>query len=143
MVLGLLCVASMLSAQEPDHTVGFRELSADAGITICQGGKPYSFVATNLTPEFEAVTRAHEAKHIEQIRRFPNCPAFYRWYGSPQGRLDSEAEAYAAGWCVARNFNADPMRYRQWVFQSLVASSVGKLEPDAITTALKRFEMCP
>jgi len=45
-------------------------------------------------------THAHEQKHIEQYRRFKTCAAFDWYYHSDIGRLESEAEAYVAGWCA-------------------------------------------
>jgi hypothetical protein len=68
------------------------------GMTECytrRDGVPYPVAWINadvLKGPDEEGTVAHERKHSEQVRRFPNCGSFQMWYQS--NMADAEAEAF-------------------------------------------------
>lgn len=95
--------------------ISFKELTGYAGVTVCWQGKAFAFISTKLDRIEEAETRAHEAKHQEQMDRFKTCEAFNDWYVTPLGQAEAEAEAYAAGLCRAIELGADPVSRRRAV----------------------------
>ena len=106
-------------AVRDDRKISVEYMSSLNGMAYCMDRGPLAFVRVGLSEIDHAATTAHEKKHIEQYTRYPTCTLFYRWYTTPVGTLETEAEAFAAGWCVAAKMGADTVSYRSWILQSL------------------------
>lgn len=95
-----------------DQNISFERLQRLDGLAFCVDEKASFWVDGDVVRiggwELKA-TIAHEEKHREQYRRFPTCAAFDWYYNSSVGRLESEAEAYVAGWCAAYDDVPDPV----------------------------------
>lgn len=142
---GLLAAGCVGCAyQQNTHTllsqsISYAKLSGYLGVTYCFQGKPYSFISTELNDWEEVATRAHEAKHREQARRFDSCEAFTRWHQTPKGTVAAESEAYHAGLCAAVARGADPIALRQSYVDRIVrllGSEANRHEVDRAFTSL-------
>ncbi len=85
-----------------ESVVTFGQLAEMDGVTFCIGKQVFTRVDPTLDSIMIRDVEVHEAKHREQFARFPSCDAFNAYYRTPVGKLQSEAEAYAAGWCESR-----------------------------------------
>lgn len=66
---------------------------APLGLTECTNSGALGWVNVDvLGTRDEKGTVAHERKHMEQIRRFPDCAAFNVWYRA--NTAEAEAEAF-------------------------------------------------
>ena len=108
------------------------------GLTVCFEGKGYSFISTHAIPANEVqATTVHEATHRNQYERFDSCRAFDKWYATPKGMLETEAEAYAAGYCAIKG-GEDPIE----LFQSYVNRMerlIGTINRLEIVATLHRY----
>lgn len=80
---------------------------ADA-ITLCLPGiGPVQQFAEGLTGELEEIVTIHEMMHVQQCRSM-GAAAWYLTYGSREGRMRLEAEAYCAEIEFLARRGADP-----------------------------------
>ena len=109
-----------VAASMPDGAkMSYKFLSGLAGVTFCYQGQAYSFINSRQDGTELADTRAHEAKHREQVARFRDCKTFDDYYHTPVGMLELEAEAYKAGACESIKRGIDPATVEQWSVQTL------------------------
>ena len=128
LLVGLLLPADLV-AQRPTlqltdsaghpAAISFDELTGYAGVTICWKGRAWSYIAEGMDSMSAAETRAHEAKHREQMQRYPSCTAFAEWYATPKGQISAETEAYAAGLCRWVELGGDGVSRRRSIQQLL------------------------
>lgn len=140
-LLALLLAAPLAAQREPQVIDGY-QLASWYGVTVCHNGMGYSFIASNLAAIDSAATRAHEAMHREQYTRFPSCDAFIRYYQTPRGKLQSEAEAYHAGWCVSIRMGADSVSLRQAFIEQISRYFGGEVNQLEIARDFDRYR-CP
>ncbi len=78
------------------------DLAGYAGVAFCTGrNQSVAFINVDVLSTSDLITvPPHEAKHREQFTRFPSCKAVRRHYRTGTGRMQMEAEAYAAGYCA-------------------------------------------
>jgi hypothetical protein len=93
--------------------VAFDLLAKLDGLTFCVDGKVTYWIDGMIDSTEEKATRVHELKHVEQYHRYPSCAAFELYYRTPQGRMDSEMEAYVAGWCSVYSEMDDPTQIKR------------------------------
>ena len=144
----LLVFASPLMAQDrltnglPRGAITYSEMRDFLGISFCMDGKGYTFILDGLSPTEAADVRAHEAKHREQYRRYPNCAAASRWLNTPRGAMESEAEAYMAGLCVSVAAGLDKLTLMQNYagrIERLLGSEINRVE---IIQAMQKYDHC-
>jgi len=91
-------------------------------VTYCDTSpEPKTWYRTNVEkhPLYEEV-KAHEAIHIQQMKRFPNCKASVEWLSlDPQHRINFEAEAYCKTLDTSVKLGFD-RRERLWQFIQMV-----------------------
>lgn len=136
--LALMVFAPACAAQSKDdnRVVKVAWLASLYGITVCYEGRGYSFIAANISEIEAADTRAHEAKHREQYTRYKNCQEFDEYYKTPRGKMEIEAEAYAAGYCVAVEKGSDPVSLLQ-SYAERIEFLVGSINRFEILTTLR------
>jgi hypothetical protein len=124
--------------KDSTRVVRVSRLTEVYGLTVCFEGKGYSFISTHSIPLNEVqATVVHEAMHREQYERFASCRDFDKWYETPKGMVETEAEAYAAGYCAIKG-GEDPIE----LFQSYVnriERLVGTINRLEIVTTLHRY----
>ena len=144
-----LCVPADMAQAQSSKDRGTKKWSVKVeylaelyGVAFCRDDGPFYMVKGGLSKLDVIETTAHEQKHIEQYARFPTCKAFYRWYETPVGTLEAEAEAFAAGRCAVASLGVDTLSLRQNHLQSLIRYYVpGTTIYDAYQ-AYKRYERC-
>jgi len=143
------CFAPALAAQHAktvqmsmDSILTFGQLARLDGVTFCVDGKVLSYISADLDSIGRADVEAHEAKHREQYARWKSCKAFQDYYKTPVGRLESEAEAYVAGYCVAVKMGADPVQFKGNYIRNLYALFGGGVMPGVILETWKKYEHC-
>jgi hypothetical protein len=104
----------------PNWSVNVNYLGELNGVAFCRDEGAFYLVKGGLSAMEKAATEAHEAKHLAQHRRYTNCKAFYDYYDTPVGRLETEAEAFVAGWCVQVAMGADDLSLKQNYLQLLI-----------------------
>jgi hypothetical protein len=82
------------------RTITYGWLQHVVGFTFCLNGQGHTFISPNQSFLDLVDTDAHEAKHREQMQRYPSCKAFDESTHSLKGQILTEAEAYAAGVCA-------------------------------------------
>jgi hypothetical protein len=112
------------------------------GVTFCRENGSFYLVKGGLSAMDEASTKAHEKKHIEQHGRFKTCKTFYAWYDTPVGRLETEAEALAAGWCVQVKMGADPVSLKQSFILLLIRYYVPGTQVYEASKVFAKYEDC-
>jgi hypothetical protein len=152
LVVGLLVPAEVAQAQAkvttgrgtPEWMVNVHYLAELYGVAFCRPEGSFFLVMGGLSAIDEAATKAHEKKHIEQHGRFRNCEMFYGWYGTPLGKLEVEAEALAAGWCVQVKMGADALSTKQSALLLLIRYYVpGTQIYEAAQVFAKYAKECP
>lgn len=110
------CFVSVAHAQETtfvrmsaESVLTFGQLAGLDGVTFCIGKQVFSRVDPTLDSIMIHDVEVHEAKHREQFARFPSCEAWNAYYRTPNGKLQTEAEAYAAGYCEAKRRGYEDM----------------------------------
>jgi hypothetical protein len=113
------------------------------GVAFCRDTGSFYLVKGGLSDLDRIETTAHEAKHMEQYTRFKDCSAFYRFYDTPKGKLEIEAEAFAAGWCVVTKRGVDPISLRAQHIQLLMRHYVPGTQVFEVATVYGRYARCP
>ena len=126
----------------PDWAVKVDYLGALNGISFCRPNGSFYMVVGGLSAMERAATEAHERKHMEQYDRFKDCAAFYRWYDTPKGKMASEAEAFAAGWCVQVAMGADGYSLRSGYLLNLITNYVPGTPIYEVAQEFKKYEGC-
>lgn len=121
-----------------DSIVTFGQLAQDIGFTFCTDGNVYSRIDPTLDSIMLRDVAAHEAKHREQFARFASCAIWNAYYRTPVGRLESEAEAYAAGWCESRRLGWADLEDLERQYLRNIYGLLGGGTP--IFTILQRFK---
>jgi hypothetical protein len=145
LLIGLLVPTEVAQAQgrlTKRWRVGVEYLSGLNGVSFCRDEGAFYLVKGGLSQIEKAATEAHEAKHLEQYTRFTDCRAFYKYYDTPKGKLEMEAEAFAAGWCVQTKAGADPMSLRAMHIQLLLMHYVPGTPVYEVAQAHARHEDC-
>jgi hypothetical protein len=126
--------------------VAFEALQKLDGLTFCVGSKVSFWLDGSIDGGELKATIAHERKHVEQYHRFATCADFDLYYRTPVGRLESETEAYVAGWCAAygdmEGLN-DPLSLKARSIH-LIATGYG-FDPFMVVQTWKKYEdqECP
>jgi hypothetical protein len=146
LLVGLFVPAEIAQAQNgrgtKDWVVGVEYLSELNGLTFCRDAGSFFLLKGDLSAMDEAATKAHERKHVEQGGRFTSCKAFYKWYDTPVGKLESEAEALAAGWCVQVKMGADPLSLKQSFLLLLIRYYVPGTQIYEAAQVFAKYERC-
>jgi hypothetical protein len=148
LLVGLLVPADVAQAQgsqgrgTPNWRVKIDYLAELYGVTFCRDEGSFYLVRGGLSAMDEAATKAHEKKHIEQHSRFKTCDAFYKWYDTPLGRLETEAEALAAGWCVQVKMGADALSLKQSFVLLLIRYYVPGTQVYEASKVFAKYEDC-
>jgi hypothetical protein len=148
LLVGLLVPADVAQAQGsinrggPDWRVKVDYLAELYGVAFCRDNGSFYLVKGDLSAMDKASTEAHERKHIQQHGRFKNCKAFYKWYDTPVGRLETEAEALAAGWCVQTKMGADPLSLKQAYLLLLIRYYVPGTQVYEAAQVFAKYERC-
>ena len=146
LVVGLLVPADVAQAQgrlTKNWKVGVEYLSGLNGVAFCRDEGGFYLVKGGLSAMEHAATVAHEAKHLEQYGRFKDCRSFYKRYDTPRGKLELEAEAFAAGWCVQTKMGADPISLRTQHIRLLLLHYVPGTTVYEVAKAHAKHEVCP
>jgi Zn-dependent peptidase ImmA (M78 family) len=147
LVLGLLLWATPAEAQQGRGTknwrVGVEYLNTLNGVAFCRDEGSFYLVKGGLSAMEKAATEAHEATHIKQHGRFKDCKAFYKYYDTPVGKLETEAEAFAAGLCVQQQMGADPLNLKQYYLSLLIKYYVPGTQIYEASQIFSRYERCP
>jgi hypothetical protein len=125
LLVGLGVPAELAQAQTSgrltkDWSVPVEYLVKLNGVAFCRDDGPLYLLRGGMSKIDMVETDAHERKHVEQYNRFPNCKAFYKYYDTPLGELELEAEAFAAGRCAVASMGVDTMSLRQRHLQNLI-----------------------
>jgi hypothetical protein len=146
LLVGLLVPTDVAQAQgrlTKNWKVAVEYLAELHGVAFCRDAGPLYFIRGGLSRLDYVETEAHERKHIEQYGRFKDCRAFYKWYDTPKGKLNAEAEAFAAGRCAVAPLGVDTLSLRQMHLQNLIRFYVpGTTIYDAYQV-YKQYEGCP
>jgi hypothetical protein len=127
------------------RTVTYGWLQHVVGFTFCLDGQGYTFISPNQSQLDLIDTDAHEAKHREQMKRFPSCKAFDESTRTLSGRILTEAEAYAAGVCAqVANGLADPKLSLERNYAERISFWVAHRQVTAfnILPIIQAFESC-
>lgn len=92
--------------------------------------------------ERDSLVVVHEAKHREQMARFPDCAASVEWaQENVLHRMDAEAEAYCASvdWAVRHGAEKNAMKSEYLI--AIFRGFRGLIPPATILDALNRY--CP
>jgi Zn-dependent peptidase ImmA (M78 family) len=147
LILALLLWATPAEAQQGRGTknwrVGVEYLNTLNGVAFCRDEGSFYLVKGGLSAMEKAATEAHEATHIKQHGRFKDCKAFYKYYDTPVGKLETEAEAFAAGLCVQQQMGADPVNLKQWYLSLLIKYYVPGTQIYEASQIFSRYERCP
>jgi Zn-dependent peptidase ImmA (M78 family) len=147
LILALLLWATPAEAQQGRGTknwrVGVEYLNTLNGVAFCRDEGSFYLVKGGLSAMEKAATEAHEATHIKQHGRFKDCKAFYKYYDTPVGKLETEAEAFAAGLCVQQQMGADPVSLKQWYLSLLIKYYVPGTQIYEASQIFSRYERCP
>jgi hypothetical protein len=125
LLVGLLVPAEMAQAQTYGRgtakwMVPVEYLAKLNGVAFCRDDGPLYLLRGGMSKIDMIETDAHERKHIEQYGRFKNCAAFYKYYDTPVGELELEAEAFATGRCAVASLGVDTLSLRQRHLQNLI-----------------------
>jgi hypothetical protein len=146
LLLATACHAQMTDGKQETRTEWRNNmvawLATLKGVTFCREVASISFVAVGLSAIDLAEVSAHERKHAEQHRRFKSCAAFQKYYNTPAGKMKTEVEAFAAGWCVATAMGADPVSLRAMVVQLVERHYVPGTPVFEISQEFKKYEGC-
>jgi hypothetical protein len=148
LLVGLLVPADVAQAQGSldrggaNWRVKIDYLAELYGVAFCRDAGSFYLVKGGLSAMDEAATKVHEKKHIEQHGRFKDCKTFYRWYDTPLGRLHTEAEALAAGWCVQVKMGADAMSLKQSYLLLLIRYYVPGTQVYEAAQVFAKYERC-
>jgi hypothetical protein len=144
LLVGLLVPADLAQAQQRDNRkVKVEYLAELNGVAFCRDeGDSFAMIKVGLSAMQRQDTEAHERKHLEQHRRFKTCKDFDKYYKTPRGRLELEAEAFAAGWCVQVALGADPYSLRSYYLQTLMRHYVPGTQVYEVATAFARYQEC-
>jgi hypothetical protein len=130
-LLMLLASAGGIAAQIPDGALA---------LTYCNtAGEPESGIRTDVIESgdatFARMILAHEAKHREQLERWPGCEINLAAYGASLGtRLEIEVEAYCYGLNTVGGAEGP---YGEYV-TSLVYRIFSDVSPAQVAVAMKR-----
>jgi hypothetical protein len=123
--------------------VGVEYLATLHGVAFCRDQGAFYMVRGGISEIERRSTEAHEQKHLDQHTRFKDCKAFYKAYDTPRGKLEMEAEAFAAGWCVQVGMGADPVSLRAYYIQLLLRYYVPGTQVYEAASAFGRYARCP
>jgi hypothetical protein len=125
------------------ETVRVDYLAGLKGVTFCRdNGRSFAFVRLAMTVTETAEVMTHEAKHLEQHRRYPDCKSFMALYRTPRGMLELEAEAFSAGYCRAVAMGADSISLQSEHLWVLATSYVPGTNLATIAQTLAKYRRC-
>lgn len=137
--------AKVTAATLAEPQMAYHYLTSAEGVTICYHGRSYSYlnISAGMSPLEEAEVRAHEAMHVVQHARVGGCEPFNLLYRSPKVMLESEAEAFHAGACVAIAGGMDSLDLEAKAVETIRIQYLGGGTPAYEIRAAYRRYPCP